>query len=543
MKSLLSDLFRNRPAKGSRSGRPARLSVEALEGRRVPTVTYHGGALLTHVEVQGLYLGSDWSNNATYNQQAATLDRFLQTTVNSTYMDLLANAGYGVGRGTSSPGVLNPVAPDKRVALTDAAIRSYLQGGITAGNLQGPDANRLYVVFVEDGVVVQSGGQTSQSFHGYHGAFTGSDAQGRPAAVRYAVVAYPGGVNSSDPYVPTFDGLTSTASHELAEAVTDPDLNYATLGWNDDRLGADGEIGDITNQEVVYLNGYAVQRLADPHDQAMSPAGAVSSRPVGFVLTSGGTLYEHTASGWTNLAGGVVTVSNQGIDWNGRAVVDFVTTGGQAYEYHDGTGLVALRGGVRDAEAGLGYSYVLLTDGTLLAYAENPQPGAAGQWATIASGVVSIDAGTDRYGVSSVDYVTAGGAAYELSNATGPHLLTTGARAVSAGRMGQSEVLLQNGNAYDYREATNATTFLGSNVAQVTAGSDAAGNAMIDLVFVGGNLDEYRTGSGWTLLTSGVRTVGKAREGVVGVVLTNGSAYEHSTSGWTFLTSPAVQAV
>jgi hypothetical protein len=543
MTNPIRDLFRERPAKGPRSGRSARLSVEALEGRRVPTVTYHGGALLAHAEVQGLYLGSDWSNNATYNQQAAALDAFLKTTVNSTYMDLLSNAGYGVGRGTSSPGVFSPVALNKGAALTDAAIRSYLQGAITAGALQGPDANRLYVVFVEDNVVVQSQGETSQSFHGYHTAFTGADSQGRPAAIRYEVIAYPGGANSADPYLSAVDGLTSTASHELAEAVTDPDLNYAALGWNDDQLGADGEIGDITNQEVVYLNGYAVQRLADPRDQAMSPAGAAASRPVGFVLLSGGNLYEHSASGWTFVAGGVASVGNQGIDWNGRAVADFVTTGGQAYEYHDGTGLVALRGGVRDAEAGLGYSYVLLTDGTLLEYLENAQPGAPGQWATVAAGVASIDADTDRYGVASVNYVTASGAAYELSNSTGLHLLTTGARAVSAGRMGESEVLLQNGNAYDYKEATNTTTFLASNVVQVTAGSDAAGNPVIDLVLSGGSLYEYRTGSGWTSLASGVRSVGKARAGVTGVVFTNGNAYEHSSGGWTYLTGSAVQAV
>jgi hypothetical protein len=30
----------------------------------VPPVTYHGGALLPHVEVQALYYGSDWNNSA-----------------------------------------------------------------------------------------------------------------------------------------------------------------------------------------------------------------------------------------------------------------------------------------------------------------------------------------------------------------------------------------------------------------------------------------------------------------------------------------------
>ena len=41
-------------------------TLECLEDRLVPTVTYHGGTLLPHVEVQGMYLGSDWYNNSTY---------------------------------------------------------------------------------------------------------------------------------------------------------------------------------------------------------------------------------------------------------------------------------------------------------------------------------------------------------------------------------------------------------------------------------------------------------------------------------------------
>ena len=41
-------------------------TLECLEDRLVPTVTYHGGTLLPHVEVQGMYLGSDWYNISAY---------------------------------------------------------------------------------------------------------------------------------------------------------------------------------------------------------------------------------------------------------------------------------------------------------------------------------------------------------------------------------------------------------------------------------------------------------------------------------------------
>jgi hypothetical protein len=39
----------------------ARLQVEALEQRQVPTVFNDGGNLLPHVEAQALFLGNEWS--------------------------------------------------------------------------------------------------------------------------------------------------------------------------------------------------------------------------------------------------------------------------------------------------------------------------------------------------------------------------------------------------------------------------------------------------------------------------------------------------
>jgi hypothetical protein len=83
-----------------RQPRPrAHLEIEGLEDRLVPTVTYQGGALLPHVEVQALYYGSDWATPA-YSQQKAYLDGFLQNVVHGTYMDMLSNAGYK----TNNPG-------------------------------------------------------------------------------------------------------------------------------------------------------------------------------------------------------------------------------------------------------------------------------------------------------------------------------------------------------------------------------------------------------------------------------------------------------
>src|SRR5436190_10249649 len=133
-----------------------RPSLECLEDRLVPTVTYHGGAVLPHVEVQAMYLGSDWYNNGTYYNQTAQFEAFNRFLPQSSYMDLLAALGYGVGRGSTSPGTIDRLALNKYYYLTDSTIRGEIQGYINAGYLQQPDANRLYVVYVEPGVAIMN---------------------------------------------------------------------------------------------------------------------------------------------------------------------------------------------------------------------------------------------------------------------------------------------------------------------------------------------------------------------------------------------------
>src|SRR4051812_32282764 len=58
--------------------------VERLESREMLTVTYHGGALMTSVAAQAVYMGSDWSTNTALVSQAANLDKYVGYLVNST---------------------------------------------------------------------------------------------------------------------------------------------------------------------------------------------------------------------------------------------------------------------------------------------------------------------------------------------------------------------------------------------------------------------------------------------------------------------------
>jgi hypothetical protein len=114
-------------------------------------------------------------------------------------------------------------------------------------------------------------------------------------AIRYAVVVTPGGAagNSVLPEATTTtDQLTAVTSHELAEAVTDPDVNSIVnsgrLGWFDPQRG---EIGDVTENNpnaFVRLNGHLVQEVADQNDQLLSifPPPPVTPPPSGLIGTT-----------------------------------------------------------------------------------------------------------------------------------------------------------------------------------------------------------------------------------------------------------------
>jgi hypothetical protein len=518
--------------------RTVRPNLEGLERREVPTVTYNGGAVLPNVEVQNVYYGSDWYNNSTYYQQTGTLENFSKSIVNSSYMDMLNNAGYGVGRGTSTQGTILLANPNKSYYLTDSQIRLSLQSMITNSQVAAPDANRLYVVYVEDNVAVMNdhyNNQTSiNNFLGYHMAFAGTDASGHAADIHYAVITYPGGSvgNAGEPGLSAVDSMTVTASHEIAEAVTDPNVNYKALGWYDNQKN--GEIGDIVANQYVYLNGYAVQKESDKNDQAMAPAGAAARQRTSFVLLSGGNLWMHTPGGWTNLSSGIASISNQGIDNSGRAMVDVLTTSGVAWEYHEGIGWTKLTSGAKSAVAGSGESYVLMNNGDLWEYQD-----ATGQWQFLDHNVSSMDAGTDRYGVNMVDVVYTNGVAYEHSDTSGWHYLTSGVSQVSAGSSGNTGLVLTNGSAYSYSETSGSFSYLGG-ATQIAEGTDANGNLMIDLVQNGGTGWEWRSGTGWTQLGSTVRAVSKGRAGVIDVLFQSGSAYEHDANGWTYLTSGVI---
>ena len=221
-------------------------TIDAAVAVEAPNLTYRGGPLLTAVEVVALYWGHAWaSSQASLVQHLNACFDFILSS------DLLDRLGeYGVsgkpiehGRRTASVAV---PAPDPPVNVRDAEIRAFLQKQL-ASNPAIPKAgpNSLHFIFLPPGVrVTQRGTRSCQSFCGYH------DAIG--STLFYAVMPYPGcpGCRGG---LSVVDALTTTMSHELSEAITDP---IPGRGWYDD---AHGEIGDICAWKTRKLGGYTIQ--------------------------------------------------------------------------------------------------------------------------------------------------------------------------------------------------------------------------------------------------------------------------------------------
>src|SRR5262249_35091941 len=90
---------------------------------------------------------------------------------------------------------------------------------------------------------------------GHHRQFTNSSGN----TIRYAVITYNQDVNYNDPLV----------SHELSEAITDPDLS---TGWYD---SSGNEIGDICRFNYVMLDGFQIEEIYS--DKACACVGVTTT--------------------------------------------------------------------------------------------------------------------------------------------------------------------------------------------------------------------------------------------------------------------------
>jgi hypothetical protein len=230
IRSLLTR--RRRPATRRPQPPRGRLGLENLETRLVPAgVQYHGGALLSNVEVSPVYFGPDWASSPTYQGYTGQFNDFLGRLANSRYVADLGEYGVPgkvIGRGsftgadvTSTGWNLHTTVINgfTHASIDDNDVTAMLRGEVAASKLPAPDANRLYVVYTAPNTVETHGATNSwQNFLGYHGSFT--DPSGK--TYRYAMIVDPTGTqyptlrpNGVPTTLTPFQLDTVVTSHEL----------------------------------------------------------------------------------------------------------------------------------------------------------------------------------------------------------------------------------------------------------------------------------------------------------------------------------------
>jgi hypothetical protein len=211
-----------------RDGKPQGAVTEPLTDdctHATDRLKYNGGPLLTNVGVRVVFWGNTVDPTVT-----RAIPGFYRDLVQSPYVDWLSGeysvTGQTIGRGTLE-GVYPILPTNSSSRLTEDDIEAELRHQVDAGALgPAPSRNTLFMVHLSAGVAVSTEeGDTCTlglgSACGYHKSFD---------EIRYAVIGdlsfgcdcangFPGQV------LPAFDEVTSTASHELLEAITDPDQN------------------------------------------------------------------------------------------------------------------------------------------------------------------------------------------------------------------------------------------------------------------------------------------------------------------------------
>src|SRR6266542_2090534 len=304
-----------------------------------PHLTYHGGHLLANVEVTTIFWGAAWTRSPD-NALVTSVNQFFDDILGSSLIDLLAEYGaadqsIGHGSRTATVTISRPepgrALPGGGREINDGEIQTALQGWIAGGDVDVPNGNTLYFVYLPRNVTaVLDDARSCQLFCGYHNHIGDT--------VFYAVEPFL--TCDGCKFGEVIDSLTKVSSHELCEAITDPTLD----AWFDD-TPPHNEIGDICNTDTQRLgrcNGAMYQRAwtgdtfgrwVDLGRRFVGSPAAVSWGPDRldfFGIGTDGAMYQRAWTGdtfgdWVNL-GGHFTGSPAAVSW-GPDRLDFFGIG------------------------------------------------------------------------------------------------------------------------------------------------------------------------------------------------------------------------
>jgi hypothetical protein len=256
------------------------IHAAAATGAAHPGFTYHGGPVIKSPQIISSFWGPQWSD-AAHQTRANRLNQFLKDLLASRYMNIMTQ--YGVGNGAGAAGAFVKATFFAHVPnpLTEANIHTTIQAGIDAGTFPEPAADTAIVIYLGEGIGVEDPAAglvlceaTSDTAFGFHSFFTTT--KGNPCA--YAII--PALENACLTHSCATDAgcslhlahtqeqrQTQVTSHEVAEMITDPQLN----AWFEH---GGGENGDLCNGQsgtiTVGPNTWTVQKMYSKVDDQNS---------------------------------------------------------------------------------------------------------------------------------------------------------------------------------------------------------------------------------------------------------------------------------
>lgn len=332
--------------------RDPRAAASLINTAVTANLKYYGGHVISNVRVIAVYWGPNVNSTIT-----SGIGGFYSAVVNSPYIDWLseyntnitavggqAGTNQTIGRGTYG-GAVTITPSVTATSITDAQIQSELNKQITSGALPAPDANTLFMVHFPKGVTIDQGGSKScqgGGFCAYHGTMK-VGANNRYYAVMPDFSAG-SGCDTGCGTGTMFNNVTTTAAHELIEAITDAEVGMAStygppLAWYDQ---AGGEIGDICNGESKALPGtsYFVQtEWSNKANACIVVPGAVTPTPtVSLSAPAAGATLSGTAIVSANASESGGTIASVSFYANGQLLGTDTTS---PYSYSWNTAAVA----------------------------------------------------------------------------------------------------------------------------------------------------------------------------------------------------------
>ncbi len=261
----------------------------------MPLVDYNGGRVLANPKIVTVTFANDDAQMVSRMQQFGDIITTTPwwTAVSAEYCQQPGNKPC-IGPGSSGGHVVinDPPAAVYNDSSQGGAsdlqdfIKAHItgtsgDGGITA-DFPPPDDNTLYVIYFPDGVTINLDGSASCStFGAYHNTTIAPNANNVMTFAPYAIIPRCGTKEST---------TTVSASHEIIEATTDPDIGQNSISYymtNQLWAIAGGEVGDLcegfgstgtttTESTFVVQRSWSNKSAAAGHDPCVPiPSGSV----------------------------------------------------------------------------------------------------------------------------------------------------------------------------------------------------------------------------------------------------------------------------